>query len=449
MRRMLHAFRPRHLALGLLAACAWTLAQAAPTPAFVTVKDTRLVRHGAPYYIAGTNLWYGAWLGAPSAVGDRARLLKELDRLKSLGINNLRVLAVAEQTAMKSAVSPATTSKPGVYDENLLRGLDFLMAELGKRDMTAVIYLNNYWQWSGGMTQYLNWFTGVPAHDPNVSREYDRYMNETAGFYTNEAAQREYRRVIAHVVKRVNTVTNKAYRDDPAILSWQLANEPRPGGAKASAEQKAVYVKWIADSAAYIRSLDPNHLVSTGSEGLAGSARDEKLFLEAHRTPAVDYLTYHLWPRNWGWFDARRPAETWDGMMEKSLHYLNVHVDYAKALGKPIVLEEFGLDRDGASFDPKSPTTVRDRFYKEVFGLVQRRAEAGDPVMGWNFWAWNGAGRAANADYWWKPGNELMGDPPQEEQGMYGVFDSDASTLAVIADHARRLQALSKKPVTP
>lgn len=434
------------LGAALLASSLPSLAPAAPAAndkGFVATRDARLVRNGKPYYVAGANFWYGGYLGAPTAVGRRERLVRELDRMAALGINNLRVLAVSEQTAMKSAVSPATTRAPGDYDEDLMKGLDFLLAEMGKRDMTAVLYLNNFWQWSGGMTQYLNWFEGVPAHDPNVSKDYERYMKENARFYTNARAQAEFRKIVARVVNRTNTVTGKPYRDDPTIMSWQLANEPRPGNSKSTAAEKASYVKWIADTAAYIRSLDPKHLISSGSEGLAGSARDARLFMEAHKTPAIDYLTYHLWPKNWGWFDSRRPAETWDGMMEKSLDYLNVHIDYAKKLGKPIVLEEFGLDRDNASFDIKAPTTVRDRFYNEVFELVHRRASAGDPIMGWNFWAWGGAGRAANPDYWWRPGNDLMGDPPQEEQGLYSVFDSDASTLAIIGKQARRLHALA------
>ena len=111
-------------------------------------------------------------------------------------------------------------------------------------------------------------------------------------------------------------------------------------------------------------------------------------------------------------------------------------------LGKPIVLEEFGLNRDGGAFAIGSATTVRDRFYGAVFDLVQKRASAGDPVAGWNFWAWGGAGRAANADYWWKPGNDFVGDPPQEEQGLYSVFDSDAASLKLIQSSAQRLHAL-------
>jgi mannan endo-1,4-beta-mannosidase len=409
---------------------------------FVAVQGAHFVRDGRPYYVAGANLWYGGYLGAPAGTGRRERLLRELDRLKALGINNVRVLAVSEKTAMRSAVSPATTRAPGRYDEALLGGLDFLLAELGRRDMTAVLYLNNFWQWSGGMTQYLNWFTGSPAHDPNASGDYERFMAENVRFYTNAAAQAEYRRVIAHIVQRRNSVTGRPYRDDPAIMSWQLANEPRPGNGKATPADKAAYVRWIADTAHYIRTLDARHMVSSGSEGLAGSADDGQLYLDAHRTQDIAYLTVHLWPKNWGWFDSRQPERTWAGMMDKSLRYLNLHVDYAKTLGKPIVLEEFGMDRDGASFDPAAPTTVRDRFYGEVFGQVQRRAAAGDPVAGWNFWAWGGAGRAAHADYWWRQGDDFVGDPPQEEQGLYSVFDSDAGTLQLIRQAAQHLHAL-------
>lgn len=417
----------------------------AAADAFVTVKGGQFTRHGRPYYVAGTNLWYGGYLGTPNGAGRQQRLVKELDLMRTLGINNVRVLAVSEQTAMKCAVSPATTRAPGEYDEQLLQGLDFLLAELARRDMTAVLYLNNFWQWSGGMTQYLNWFTRSPAHDPNVSKDYERFMAENARFYTIEEAQQAYRHAIAKIVNRVNTVTRLPYRDDPVIMSWQLANEPRPGNSRASAREKAAYARWIALTARYIRSLDGRHMVSSGSEGLAGSNEDAQLFLDAHRTPDIAYLTCHLWPKNWGWFDSRRPGETWAGMLERSGHYLDLHADLAGTLGKPVVLEAFGLDRDGAAFDIQAPTTLRERFYGEVFALVHRHAAAGHPVAGWNFWAWGGAGRAANPDYRWRRGNDFVGDPPQEEQGLYSVFDSDASTLHLIRESARRLHALAPR----
>lgn len=418
-------------------------ASAPPASDFVSVKQTHFSRYGRAFYIAGANFWYGGYLGADER--GRARLVKELGRLHALGINNLRVLAVSEQTDMKSAVRPATTTAPGRYDERLLIGLDVLIAEMGKRNMTAVLYLNNFWQWSGGMTQYLNWFEGSKALDPNVTKDYDGFMDKTAGFYLNQAAQDEYRNAIRTIVERTNTVTGKRYADDPTIMSWQLANEPRPGNEKATSQQKATYVKWVADTAGYIHSLDAHHLVSSGSEGLAGSAHDSQLYLDAHATPQIDYLTCHLWPKNWGWFDSQHPQASWNDAIGRSRAYLHDHIALARTLGKPIVLEEFGLDRDGPSFSIKATTHWRDRFYQEVFDIVVGAAAKGEPTAGFNFWAWGGAGRAANPDFWWKPGDDFLGDPPQEEQGLYSVFDSDASSLKLIKHAADRLHALELK----
>ena len=136
---------------------------------FVTVKGKHFVLDGKPYYFAGANLWYGMYLGSPGKTGNRARLLKELDQLAAQGITNLRVLAISESSTLKRSVTPAVVLRPNHLDETLWQGLDFLLAEMAKRDMKAVLYLNNFWQWSGGMSQYLAWFNGKPVVDPDVT----------------------------------------------------------------------------------------------------------------------------------------------------------------------------------------------------------------------------------------------------------------------------------------
>lgn len=434
--------------LKLLMALCFTLfsisALASPEK-FVKVDGIQFKKSDKPYYIAGTNMWYAAYLGAPNKPGDRKRLTKELDKLKGIGINNLRVLAVSEKSDINSAAKPATTNGFGDYDENLLIGLDYLLVELAKRDMTVVLYLNNYWQWSGGMTQYMSWIDGQPVQDPNVTKDWEGFMAKSASFYKSEKAQTEYRKTISKIVNRVNTINGKAYKDDPTIMSWQLANEPRPGNDKSSAEDKKIYVEWIKQTTDFIRSLDTHHLISTGSEGLWGSARDKQLFIDAHSLPNVDYLTYHMWIRNWSWFDQYKPKETWDSAWKKGQDYLNSHIDWANQMKKPIVLEEFGLDRDMGSYDIKAKTTYRDQFYKAVFDLLNTRAEKGEAIAGYNFWAWNGYARTQRENYWWHEGDDLMGDPPQEQQGMYGVFDRDKSTIKIIKKSNKRLHKLMKK----
>jgi mannan endo-1,4-beta-mannosidase len=442
MKKIIALFSSLAVIFTLLMACS---KQSVTSPAnhdFVKVSGVQFQKNGKPYYIAGTNMWYAAYLGSPSAVGDRARLTKELDTLKSIGVNNLRVLAVSEKSEINSAVKPATTNGFGNYDESLLQGLDYLLVELAKRDMTVVLYFNNFWQWSGGMTQYMSWIDGQPVQDPNVTNEWEVFMAKSASFYQSEKAQQEYRKTIKKIITRVNTVSGKAYVDDATIMSWQLANEPRPGNSKTTAAEKQIYIDWINITTAYIKSLDPHHLVSTGSEGIKGSAEDATLFAAAHTSVNVDYLTYHMWIRNWSWFDKTKPAETWDFAWAKGNEYLNSHIDIAAKLNKPIVLEEFGLDRDMGSYDIKSTTHYRDKFFQQVFDVLLPRMQKGEAIAGYNAWAWNGAGRTTRSDYWWQEGDDFNGDPPQEEQGMYGIFDTDTATIAILKKFNTHIHAI-------
>jgi mannan endo-1,4-beta-mannosidase len=91
------------------------------------------------------------------SAGGRERLIRELNFLKKQGITNLRVLGASELSTFDNHFPFTIQTAPSQYDESLLQGLDFLLAEMKKRNMKAVIYLNNYWNWSGGMGQYITW----------------------------------------------------------------------------------------------------------------------------------------------------------------------------------------------------------------------------------------------------------------------------------------------------
>ncbi len=412
---------------------------------FVTVKGRQFLLDGKPYYFAGANLWYGMYLGSPGKTGDRARLTRELDQLASQGVTNLRVLAISETSELKRAVRPAVLLSPKHIDETLWQGLDFLLAEMAKRDMKAVLYLNNFWQWSGGMSQYVAWFNGKPVVDPDVTGNWNGFMDNSASFYADAQANDAFRFAVGQLVSRKNSVNGRAYNDDPTIMSWQLANEPRPGSDPGlTPATAAAFVAWIEDIAVLLKKLAPKQLVSTGNEGWMGTAGSRDLYVQAHASKSIDYLTYHMWAPNWGWFDPKKPAETYDGAWTKMKDYLDWHIDTANKMGKPIVLEEFGINRDGGEFRPAAPTIYRDRFYGAIFGLLARRAAAGDAIAGSNFWAWGGTGRTKNPDFMWKAGDGFVGDPPQEPQGLYCVFDSDASTIAIIAAHARQMNGMSR-----
>lgn len=408
--------------------------------AFVEVKDGRLYLGEQPYLFVGTNFWYGAYLGA-TAQG-KERLIKELNLLKSKGVTNLRVLAGSEASELLMAVRPAIIERPGQYNESILQGLDFLMDEMAKRDMKAVLYFSNFWQWSGGMAQYVAWDRGEQPHDPDVQGDWNGFMQYSAQFYLSERTKAWYDDFVVHLVNRKNTVNGKWYKEDTAIMSWELANEPRPGSDPDGGEQYAEFKEWLASTSEKIHALDANHLVTTGSEGAMGTSRHMEWFEESHAAAGIDYLTFHLWPKNWSWYDAKNPDATFSSALVKTKAYILQHIEVAKRLNKPIVLEEFGLERDGGSFSPDASTHYRDEFLKEIFQLVEQQVKIGAPIVGSNFWAWGGFGRAQSADYIWQPGDPFMGDPPQEPQGLNSVLDTDVNTLNILAEHAKNLQML-------
>jgi mannan endo-1,4-beta-mannosidase len=150
----------------------------------------------------------------------------------------------------------------------------------------------------------------------------------------------------------------------------------------------------------------------------------------------------HLWPLNWGWFDPKRIPETLPQTETKALDYIAKHLDLARQLNKPIVMEEFGLGRDGGVFQLGTPTTARDRYYTLILRSLYDSARVGAPLAGYNIWAWGGEGSAQHPDGVWRKGDPFVGDPPQEPQGRNSIFLSDTSTLRIIRENAMQMMRL-------
>ena len=423
----------------LLTVLLFLLGACAPKPAehsFIKVNaDGQFVRDGKPYYFVGTNFWYGAILGSEGEGGNRERLHKELDFLKSIGINNLRVLVGADgENGIKTRVEPSLQVAPGVYNDTILAGLDYFMKEQRERDMTAVLYLNNSWEWSGGYSVYLQWSGHGDAVVPAVDG-WPAYMEYVKQFPQSDSAKALFANHVNYIVSRTNRYNQIKYVDDPTIMSWQIGNEPRAF----SDENKEPFARWMADVAAQIKSLDPNHMVSSGSEGSWGCEMDMNLFEKIHADPNINYLNIHIWPYNWSWVKADSLKELLPRAKENTKKYIDDHMVIARKYSKPIVLEEFGFPRDGFSFSKEAPTTARDEYYRYVFDLIRQDRESGGLFAGCNFWAWGGfAGQ--NPDHvFWEKGDDYTGDPAQEQQGLNSVFATD-STIEIIKAENRKLQ---------
>ena len=402
---------------------------------FVTVEDGHFVRDGKPYTFVGTNFWYGPILASEGRGGDIGRLCRELDALKRLGIDNLRVLVGGDGAdGVYSRVEPTLQTAPGVYNDTLLVGLDRFLVELGKRDMQAVLYVNNSWEWTGGYGQYLEWATGEKTLIPLVDG-YWPFMQQMRKFQTSEAAQQLYYNHLRNIVSRVNSITGKPYKDDPAIFAWQLGNEPRCFSD--DPEVRAGFIGWMTEAARIVKEIDGNHLLSTGNEGLMGCEEDPALVRAVNEIPGIDYMTIHIWPYNWSWVRPDHLVEDLDAALEKTGEYLRQHRELAAELGLPVVAEEFGFPRDGFQASMDAPTVARDRYYSYVFSQV------GELLDGANFWGWSGYAVPLHEE--WESGDPYTADPSQEAQGLNGVYVSD-STVGVIAEaNGRPRDVLAEK----
>lgn len=373
-----------------------------------TAEDGNILKNGRSEYFVGTNLWYAGRLAKDEA--GRARLVRELDTLKAMGVTNLRVLAVEGED---------------------LAGLEYALDRMEERGMCAVLFLNNAWEWSHGFADYME-AAGAGRQPRPATEGYSAYMQAMAGFSTNDAAISLNHDYIRRIVP--------ALKDHPAIFSWQICNEPRCFSD--APVNRDAFVRYIHSTAALIKSLDPVHMVSTGNEGRMGCEGDMSLCRRINDCDDIDYITLHIWPYNWGWVMEDSVKDGVSAAIQNVGRYIDEHLDMAARLGKPLIIEEFGYPRDGFAFDRECPTSGRDSIYSYVFSRIIDSASRAGNLAGCNFWGWGGFAEPAHE--MWQEGDDLCGDPAQEAQGLNSVFSTDATTLQTIVSATEKLSSMAR-----
>ena len=230
---------------------------------FVKTNGAGFLLDGLPFQLVGANNYYLGF--APDAVSEAVFKLAE-----QLGLNVLRTWAFLDCEPAQSGSTPAN-AKDGVFfhywdsaagrpafndGPNGLERLDRTIALAEQYGMRLILPVVNYWDDFGGMTQYLSWF-GLKGRDQ---------------FYRNAAVKQAYRDYLEHLLLRVNTRTGRRYMDEPAILAWELANEPRCVGddGRPLSDGIDTLVGWVEEMSAYVKSMDP--IISSASAMKAISA---------------------------------------------------------------------------------------------------------------------------------------------------------------------------------
>ncbi|KAJ1903401.1 hypothetical protein LPJ81_003079 [Coemansia sp. IMI 209127] len=422
---------------------------------FVTADGPRLMCNGSAYRVSGANYWQAMNLGmAGGASSDRPRVLQDLETLASYGVNMVRIMAASEGSQYGEApdrMHPVLMVSPGVYNEDVFEGLDWVLAQLPRYNMTATVSLANYWTWSGGIPQYVSWATDTeipypaqwdPLNQIFEGGDYETFLAYANRFYADESiyktVQAWYRSHVRAVVERVNSVTGIQYKDDPTIMAWELMNEPQIIDA---VEGERLLFRWIDESAKLIRSIDPQHLVTSGAESKNGA----RWFDVMHRSPHISLASCHFWPLNWGYYNATDPTTASVAYsIDKMREFVHLNSKWALELGIPTVLFEYGMMRDNwgefagtRAYSPDAPVTHRNMFYSAVADCANELSASGGhgAVAGSAFWAYAGLARPPKI-----PTTNITwtGDPPHEPPGWNSVYDKDVETLDIIKRATRQ-----------
>jgi mannan endo-1,4-beta-mannosidase len=312
---------------------------------------------------------------------EAAAVEETLAKASALGVRALRTNAFNDgprDTAMQVA--------PLVYDEVALRGLDLVLARARVYGLRLVLPLANRWDDYGGQRQYVAW-AGLPAPREGDPR-----------FFTERAVVEHFRAHVAALLDRVSTVDGLRWGDHPAVLAWELVNEPRAEGVSREALRA-----WVDELAALVKAKAPGHLVGSGEEGLDG---EEFALLTA--SPHLDYASVHLYPEAWG-----VPAD-WAAFFGAG--FLSERIATARRLGKPLLVGELALRNDGL------PLEDRRAIYRGWFRCI--RAAGGAGVAPWLF-AYDARPDAWDPHtFYWRDGTD-----PADPVNRYADLVRDAAAV--------------------
>ncbi|MBV8072722.1 MAG: cellulase family glycosylhydrolase [Acidobacteriaceae bacterium] len=294
---------------------------------FVQTNGISFHFRGTPLPLSGANNYYLGF--APDSMVQPVFKLASDARM-----NVLRAWACLDcGAAVGGAVPPGTqwgayfhywdaaAQKPAFNDgPDGFERLDRTIALAEQYDIRLILPLVNYWNDFGGMKQYLDWFA----------------LSNQIEFYTRSETRQAFRHYIQHVITRVNTCTGRQYRDEPSILAWELANEPRCMREDGKPLPE-ILLAWIHEMSAWMKTLDANHLIGTGDEGHFGlyGVDCERIL----KIDTIDFGTCHYYPHFAGEQDPVEFGRCW----------IRERIRAGERAGKPMLLEEFGWKVDAAN----------------------------------------------------------------------------------------------------
>lgn len=219
------------------------------------------------------------------------------------------------------------------------------------------------------------------------------------------------------------------FKDSPAIMAWELANEPRCGADGTRNLPRSpdgcnpkVIAAWIEEMSAYIKSLDPDHLVTWGGEGGFNIQSDDWAYNGADggdfdhelAIKTIDFGVFHSYP-DW-----------WSKTVEWTNQWIRDHAKSGRKVGKPVVHEEYGWLTPEKRLEYQNKVHNSSRV--EVLGQWQKIAVE-EKLAGDMYWQYGYSGYSYGRNH---------------DDG-FTIFLDDAEAKTLVYDHAKEVSKLNKR----
>eukprot|EP01025_Chloroclados_australasicus_P029293 TRINITY_DN29229_c0_g1_i1.p1 TRINITY_DN29229_c0_g1~~TRINITY_DN29229_c0_g1_i1.p1 ORF type:complete len:591 (-),score=64.04 TRINITY_DN29229_c0_g1_i1:1726-3498(-) len=378
----------------LYLSCVWGVYANLNAKGFIRTQGTKFVDANCEEYVF--NGW-NSWEMIEAAIGrsgyaDYAHFQgKEplewmMDTAVAANMNTFRIFGHGHDAEIMTL-----QFAPGQYDESALHGLDRVLDLARQRNLKVILTFADNWKLVDSKWNYVWWSESATWADD---------------FYYDESTRTMFKNHINFMVHRINSVNGVMYRDDSTIIAWNLLNEPRSEDPNCSRECEAYIQAWIDEMSDFLKSVDPNHMVTIGQEGFYGwdsgkeyinpdawngesgawAMKSGQDFVPNHSGQAIDFAGIHIWVDNW--------AIGYEGESFFA-QWVDAHMEDAVNLNKPLVIEEFGK----ITWADDNMIWERDPYFALAYQKLYDSVYQGNALQGAMWWEWESDEKGAMKEY--------------------------------------------------
>ncbi len=287
---------------------------------FINRSGDNFTLGGQPYRLIGVDSYYLIDYATNHTYDDdgneinnsRERVIEILNEAHYKGVNVIRTWCGAQgggtdtNWVVNKTGGHYNLAEVGIgnYNETYFQAFDWLLSEASKRDIRIQCVPFNNWNDYGGLAWYVR-------QSPTTNKTYENESQGTTNWWTFHDQGFVDNNVIIYMqnylnytLNRNNTITGILYKNDPTIFSIMLMNEPRN---HANNSNHNIIANWTKNMTTFFRTIDSNHLIATGIEGLGigetwGEGTD---IISVNNGTGTDYVTFAWNPTQWDYIAER------------------------------------------------------------------------------------------------------------------------------------------------